>query len=176
MSDAPEMQLSIEQLQLINVELQRRKVDAERDRDLFRDLYGKASAHAGEVSKENNELQERLVIAEGQVRDGLSMLKGTYEERVRLLEAEVAKWKAQCELLVSRDQRTDDEVRRRAALEPELREENERLSHLLEALQEDYSRMEGELAALGEKEQPETDGVLPAPTVSTVHTATVAFM
>ncbi|EED84085.1 predicted protein [Postia placenta Mad-698-R] len=161
------MQPSIEQLQLINVELQRRKVDAERDRDLFRDLYGKASAHAGEVSKENNELQERLVIAEGQ---------GTYEERVRLLEAEVAKWKAQCELLVSRDQRTDDEVRRRAALEPELREENERLSHLLEALQKDYSRMEGELAALGEKEQPETDGVLPAPIVSTVHTATVAFM
>jgi len=146
-------QISVDQLQLINAELERRKADAEKDRDLFRDLYGKASAHASEVTKENNELQERLTLAEGQVREGLGMMKGMYEERIRRLEAESQKWKGLCEVLTKRDERTDDEVRRRAALEPELRAENARLKEELEKLGKDYHKMEDVLEQLAEQEE-----------------------
>ena len=47
------------QLRATNEELQRRRLEAEKDRDLFRELYGKASAHASSVSAENNTLAER---------------------------------------------------------------------------------------------------------------------
>ncbi|KAH9837764.1 uncharacterized protein C8Q71DRAFT_560160 [Rhodofomes roseus] len=146
--------VTLEQLQTVNDELRRKKLDAEKDRDLFRDMYSKASAHASEVTKENNELLERAELAEGQVKDGLRMIKGTYEERIRLLEAEVEKWKGQAQLLTARDRRTleNEEFRRRAAMEPELRGENERLKEELQKLQEDYAKLEVLLAQIGEQE------------------------
>lgn len=125
--------------------MQKRRAEAEKDRDLFRDLYSKASLHASEVSKENNELTERASLAETQARDGLAMIKATYEERIRLLEQEVERWKGQVHVLTERDKRMDDELRRRAALEPELRTENIRLKEQLDSLEEDYRRMEGTL-------------------------------
>ena len=130
------------QLRAENEDLRRRRTDAEKDRDLFRDLYSKASAHASEVTKENNELAERAALAEAQARDGVSMIKATFEERVRLLEQEVERWKGQVHVLTERDGRMDDEIRRRAALEPELRAENARLKEQLDHLEEDYGRME----------------------------------
>ena len=39
---------TLAQLRATNEELQRRRAEAEKDRDLFRDLYSKASAHASE--------------------------------------------------------------------------------------------------------------------------------
>lgn len=125
--------------------MQKRRAEAEKDRDLFRDLYSKASLHASEVSKENNELTDRASLAETQARDGLAMIKATYEERIRLLEQEVERWKGQVHVLTERDKRMDDELRRRAALEPELRTENIRLKEQLDSLEEDYRRMEGTL-------------------------------
>ena len=85
-SPAADWEVQLLELRAENAELQRRHADAEKDRDLFRDLYGKASAHASAVSAENNELSERAALAEGQAREGVAMLKATYEERVRLLE------------------------------------------------------------------------------------------
>lgn len=162
-ADQPTSQLTTEQweqklaqLRATNEELQRRRVEAEKDRDLFRDLYGKASAHASSVSAENNELAERAALAEGQARDGVAMLKATYEERIRLLEQEVLRWKGQCHVLTDRDGRMDDEIRRRAALEPELRAENERLREQIEALEEDYSRMEGLLEGMTRQQVAQT--------------------
>ena len=73
------------------------------------------------------------------------MIKATYEERIRLLEQEVERWKGQVHVLTERDKRMDDELRRRAALEPELRTENIRLKEQLDSLEEDYRRMEGTL-------------------------------
>ena len=130
------------------------KLEAEKDRDLFREMYSKASAHVGEVSRENSELLERAERAEGQVKDGLRMIKGTYEERVRVLEAEVARWKEQTALLTARDRRTleNEEFRRRAAMEPELRAENERLKEEMGKLREDYGQLEATLAQIGEQE------------------------
>ena len=146
--------VTIEQLQAVNDELRRKKLEAEKDRDLFREMYSKASAHVSEVSKENNELLERAELAEGQVKDGLQMIKGTYEERVRVLEAEVERWKAQATLLTARDRRTleNEEFRRKAAMEPELRAENERLREEMKKLREDYDLLEATLAQIGEQE------------------------
>ncbi|KAI0651153.1 hypothetical protein C8Q79DRAFT_15322 [Trametes meyenii] len=143
-----EWELKLSQLRTANEELQRRKAEAEKDRDLFRDLYGKASAHASEVSKENNQLLERAELAEGQARDGLAMIKATYEERVRRTEQEAARWRAQYKLITERDSRVDDELRKRAALEPELRAEVQRLREKLKSLEEDYKRVEGTLGGL----------------------------
>ena len=144
------------QLRATNEELQRRRLEAEKDRDLFRELYGKASAHASSVSAENNTLAERAALAEGQARDGVAMLRATYEERIRLLEQDVLRWKGQCHVLTDRDGRMDDDIRRRAALEPELRAENERLKEQVEALEEDYNRVEGMLEGLMRQQVGET--------------------
>ncbi|PCH43148.1 hypothetical protein WOLCODRAFT_138212 [Wolfiporia cocos MD-104 SS10] len=163
---------TVQQLQQVNAELQRRKVDAEKDRDLFRDLYGKASTHASEVTKENNTLQEQLTLVEGQLRDGLAMVRGTYEERVRKLEDEARRWKGMYDVLAARDRRTDDELRRRAALQPELEAENARLKEELQKLGKDYHQMEDVLVQLAEQE--EADGIPPVPKVSTVKITSVA--
>lgn len=150
----PESSVTLAQLQAVNDELRRKKLEAEKDRDLFREMYSKASAHVGEVSKENNALLERAELAEGQVKDGLQMIKGTYEERVRVLAEEVERWKAQAALLTARDRRTleNEEFRRKAAMEPELRAENERLKEELQKLREDYGQLETTLAQIGEQE------------------------
>ncbi|KAI0742876.1 hypothetical protein C8Q80DRAFT_1273469 [Daedaleopsis nitida] len=138
-STEQEWEQKLAQLRATNEELQRRRADAEKDRDLFRDLYGKASAHASAVSAENNELAERAALAEGQARDGVAMLKATYDER--------------------RDARMDDEIRRRAALEPELRVENEQLRGRLAALEEDYTRLEGLLEGMTRAQVEETSAL-----------------
>ncbi|KAI9058778.1 hypothetical protein FKP32DRAFT_1614591 [Trametes sanguinea] len=162
-ADAPtpssEWEQKLAQLRAENEELQRRKAEAEKDRDLFRDLYSKASAHASEVSKENNALLERAELAEGQVRDGLAMVRATYDARVRAAEEDAARWKAQYRLLCERDARTADEIRRRAALEPELAAENARLRERLENLEEDYRRMEGLLEGLTREQVEETEEI-----------------
>ena len=147
---------TLAQLRATNEELQRRRAEAEKDRDLFRDLYSKASAHASEVTKENNELAERAALAEAQARDGVSMIKATFEERVRLLDQEVERWKGQVRVLTERDGRMDDEIRRRAALEPELRAENARLREQLDHLEEDYGRMERLLEGMTKQQIDET--------------------
>ncbi|KAI0772433.1 hypothetical protein BD413DRAFT_42765 [Trametes elegans] len=152
-----EWELKLAQLRAENEELQRRKAEAEKDRNLFRDLYGKASAHASEVTKENHQLLERAELAEGQARDGLAMIRATYEERVRRAEEEATRWKAQYQLLTERDTRTDDEVRKRAALEPELRAEVARLQERLGNLEEDYRRLEGVLEGMTKEQAEETE-------------------
>ena len=147
---------TLAQLRATNEELQRRRAEAEKDRDLFRDLYSKASAHASEVTKENNELAERAALAEAQARDGVSMIKATFEARIRSLEQEAERWKGQVHVLTERDGRMDDEFRRRAALEPELRAENARLRERLDHLEEDYGRMERLLEGMTKQQIEET--------------------
>ena len=142
-----EWQLRLEQLRLTNEELQRRKADAEKDRDLFRDLYSRASAHASDVTRENNELSERASIAEGQVREGLAMIRGTYNQKIRLLEEEVEKWKGLCHISTTKDERTGDELRRRAALEPELRADLQQLAHKVHQLDAENNALKAMLAS-----------------------------
>ncbi|KAH9852967.1 hypothetical protein C2E23DRAFT_885317 [Lenzites betulinus] len=155
----PDWELALSQLRATNAELQRRKADAEKDRELFRTLYSTASAHASAMSSENAALLERAERAEGQARDGLAMVRATYDARVRRAEEEAARWRAQYEILLARDERAraeEAEVRARAAREPELRAEVERLRGSLEALEEDYARMEGLLEGLTNEQVEET--------------------
>lgn len=148
-----EWQAQVDQLRSANELLQRQKTDAEKDRELFRDMYSKASAHAGEVIRENGALEERATLAEGQLRDGIAMIRSTYEIRISKLEEEVKKWKGLYELIVEKDQRTNgDELRRRAALQEELQRENAKLKEDLELLREDYEKMETVFDQLGEQE------------------------
>ncbi|KAJ8468385.1 hypothetical protein ONZ51_g9676 [Trametes cubensis] len=131
----------------------------EGDRDLFKNLYSEASTHAARLGKENLALEERATLAEGQTRDGLAMIRGTFEAQVRKLREEVAKWQGLCKVLQTKDERTNDELRRRAALEPGLRAENERLKQEAEIVREDMermaqiiARMTGQQDALGEED------------------------
>lgn len=158
----PSLEAALEQLRATNELLQRRKVDAERDRELFRDLYNKASSHASEVSKENEELQERVTIAEGQVKDGIAMIRKTYEERVANLVAENSRLKKTNAIMLKKEVMTDGaDIRRRAAEGEELMGENQKLRAELAQLRMDYNRMErlveqlgqGELEQLSEQEE-----------------------
>lgn len=136
-----------------NEELQRRKADVEKDRELFRELYNRASAHAGDVSRENGVLLERAALAESQVRDGLTMVRGTYEARVRRLGDEVERLTKLNAILTAKDVRTGgDTLRRAAAEEVNLRADNQRLRAEHAELRLDYGRMERLLEQLGEKE------------------------
>ncbi|KAI0931769.1 hypothetical protein AcW2_000585 [Taiwanofungus camphoratus] len=120
--------------------LQTGKEDAERAQELFREYYNKASAHVTEVDAKNAELEHQLILKSGQVDDGLAMVKEVYEEQLRKTQEELDKWKAFCKVLAEKDRRTDDEVRKRAALEPELRGENERLKQEMDSLRMAYGR------------------------------------
>lgn len=103
------------------------KQEADLDRDLFKDNYGHASSFASEMQGKKEELEAELTIVKGQLSSGLPMLKGMYEERIKRLEEEVEKWRTLCHVLTEKDERTNDDMRRRAAEEPELREEIRRL-------------------------------------------------
>ncbi|PSS37800.1 hypothetical protein PHLCEN_2v367 [Hermanssonia centrifuga] len=146
-------EIKLEQLRATNEELQWRKADAEKDRELFRDLYNKASSYATQVTKENDELHSRVSLAETQVRDGLAMIRATYDARIRKLEGSVARLEGLNALLTAKDLKTQgDAVRRRAAEETELRGDNQRLRAELAELRLDYGRMERLLEQLGEQE------------------------
>ena len=150
---ATDWEITISQLRATNDELQRRKADAEKDRELFREMYNRASAHASEVSKENGELLERATLAESQVREGLSMMRQTYDGRIRRLQDEVDRLTKLNAILTAKDVKTNgDDIRRRAAEEVNLRADNQRLRAELAELRLDYTRMERLLEQLGEKE------------------------
>ncbi|KZT75049.1 hypothetical protein DAEQUDRAFT_720259 [Daedalea quercina L-15889] len=103
------------------------KEESDLDRDLFREYYGKASSHAMEMKAKKEELEVELSVAQSQLSEGLSLIKGMYEERIKRIQEEADKWKSLCEVLAEKDERTNDDIRRRAAEEPELREEVRRL-------------------------------------------------
>lgn len=146
-------QVFLESLRAENEELQRRKTDAEKDRELFRELYNKASLHASSVTKENNELQERVSIAEGQVRDGLAMIRQTYEVQVKALKDEVARLQGLNAILNARDLKMQgDDIRRRAGEEADLKVENQRLRAQFAEMRLDYHRMERLLEQVGTHE------------------------
>ncbi|KIP02351.1 hypothetical protein PHLGIDRAFT_130780 [Phlebiopsis gigantea 11061_1 CR5-6] len=153
LSTQAEWEAALKHLRAANEDLQRRKVDAEKDRELFRDLYNKASAHASEVTKENNELIERAALAEGQVKEGIVMIRETYEVRVRKQAEEIKRLEGLNSILTARDTQTKgDDIRRRAAEEEGLRDDNQRLRAELAQLRMDYNRMERVLEQLGEQE------------------------
>lgn len=117
--------------------LTRSKGLAEKDRDFFRDQYTQASSFVNITRTENVELEQKAKIAEGQARDGVTLIKHMFEviylivfgssldnvviqSQIKALEEDVDRWRGVSALLQEKDRRTDDLVRRRAAEHPEL--------------------------------------------------------
>ncbi|KAH7912920.1 hypothetical protein BJ138DRAFT_1147268 [Hygrophoropsis aurantiaca] len=117
------------------------KLSAEKDRDFFRDQYSQASAFVSSVRQENMALEEQANIAESRAKDGVAMVKGMFETQMQHLEDDLTRWKGLAELMQEKDRLTGDEVRRRAAEEPELRERCEWLVEKLMSREEELRRI-----------------------------------
>lgn len=107
---------------------------AEKDNDFFRTQYSTASSFADSVrveniqlQKQNDEFKQQAAIAHGQAKHGVQLIRDTYGLRVKKLEEELEKTRRLCDLLKTKDERTNDEVRRLAASYPELEENYQRL-------------------------------------------------
>jgi chromosome segregation ATPase len=122
------------------------QANTEKDLNLFRDQYNSASAYVSTLQGENKDLTERAYVAESQVREGLQMVRGFFDDRVKKLEVESAKWKGLCQLLQEKDARTGDEIRRKAGEEGELRLRVEALEGRVEMLNEELDSLEDEKA------------------------------
>ena len=120
---------------------ERKLQDAQADRDMLRKLYDEASAHAQRLAQENAALETRAALAEQQRDTGVALVRATFTAQVEAARAEAERWKGMHEVLSKRDTRTDDEVRRRAALTPQLQEEVGRLRRELVAAQEEAERL-----------------------------------
>ncbi|KAJ7779185.1 hypothetical protein B0H16DRAFT_1501877 [Mycena metata] len=89
--------------------------------EVFRESYGKASAFADDMKKENQELVKRIQIAEEQTKEGIAMIRATFDLREATLRSETRDWRNQANFLREQAMRTnDDELRQRAAEHPEL--------------------------------------------------------
>jgi chromosome segregation ATPase len=110
----------------------RGKVSAEQDRDFFREQYAKASDFVSSVRDENAELEKQIKIATDQAHSGVDLIKTTFELRTKSLEEDVRAWRRIAEFLIDKDHRTNDDIRRRAAEEPELRARCNRQESALE--------------------------------------------
>jgi chromosome segregation ATPase len=111
------------------------KALAETDRDFFRDQYSQASGYVSTVRSENAELEQRAQVAEGKARDGVWMIRAMFEGQVKALQGDLAQWKGIALLLQEKDKRTGDEIRRKAAEEPELRAKYEQSRREVEKLE-----------------------------------------
>jgi chromosome segregation ATPase len=137
----------------------RGKVSAEQDRDFFREQYTKASGFVSSVRDENAELEKQIKIATDQAQSGVSLIKTTFELRTKSLEEDVRAWRRMAEFLIEKDRRTNDDIRTRAAQEPELRARCDRQEGALEQMDmelEEKQRMLSEAEVAGKRWQEAT--------------------
>jgi chromosome segregation ATPase len=125
--------------------LTREKADAQKNGDFFREQYGKASGFVSSVRRENDELENRTRIAEEQTTTGVALVKATFQKHIEKLEEDAKKWRVMAMFVIEKDQRTNDDIRRRAAEEPELRARCESLEEHIDALDDQTSNLESEL-------------------------------
>jgi hypothetical protein len=123
------------------------KEQALTDVEFFRMQYQKASAFTNSTRSENEELLARATLAESQAANGIAMIRATFEARVGKLESEARKYKALSDLLTERARRTDDDVRYRAAIAPELEREYRRLQRQLDERESELDDIKDELQA-----------------------------
>ncbi|KAF9531447.1 hypothetical protein CPB83DRAFT_105284 [Crepidotus variabilis] len=125
--------------------LESAKALANKDCDFFRDQYGKASGFVTSVREENKELEKRIGIAESQTSTGVELVKSTFALRIKTLEDNARAWQGMAEFVIEKDRRTNDDIRRRAAEEPELRARCERQRQAIELDEERIEDLEAEL-------------------------------
>lgn len=125
--------------------LTRDKASAQTDHEFFRDQYMRASGFVSSVRLENEELESRTRIAEEQTKVGVAMIKATFEKRVEKLEEDAKHWRTIAIFIMEKDQRTNDEIRRRAGEEPEIRARYKDLEEQYESINEQVSDLENDL-------------------------------
>ena len=131
----------------LNVETAARgKASAEQDRDFFREQYLKASGFVSSVRDENVELEKQIKIATDQAQSGVSLIKATFELRTKSLEEDIRAWRKMAEFLIEKDRRTNDDIRRRAAEEPELRAKCDQQEAVIEENCDRIAQLEMDLA------------------------------
>lgn len=115
--------------------------DAERNASIFKDLYSKASSFTDELREENANLRSRLTLAETQVSKGVQQIRALYSAQAKKMSSELERSQLLLSVLQEKDRRTDDDVRRKAAREPELLAK-------IEELRADYQEKKGDLATV----------------------------
>lgn len=123
------------------------KAQALIDVEFFRAQYQKASAFTSITRSENEELLARATLAESQAVNGIAMIRASFEARAGKLESEARKYKALSEMLTERARRTDDDIRYRAAIAPELEREYHRLQRQLDEKEGELDEMKDDLRA-----------------------------
>ncbi|KZV64233.1 hypothetical protein PENSPDRAFT_564702, partial [Peniophora sp. CONT] len=127
---------------------QERTAAAQRDVDFYRGQYEQASTFVKETRAENDLLVERTEIAEGQARDGVQLIRAEAVVQQKALSDEITRLRTTNDILVERARRTDDDIRERAALEPEWRRQVRKLKKQVEVAEEEVERLEGVVAKL----------------------------
>ncbi|KAF7377448.1 hypothetical protein MSAN_00166500 [Mycena sanguinolenta] len=119
---------------------------AEHDRDVFQECYQRASQFTDETGKANRELEKRVKIAEEQTKEGVSLLRATFELREETLKSEIRDWRNQAVFLREQAVRTnDDDLRKRAAEHPELVAKYTQLAKEVDTLEEKVEFFEEDL-------------------------------
>ncbi|KAG6877421.1 hypothetical protein C0993_007619 [Termitomyces sp. T159_Od127] len=126
-------------------DLARGKESAEKDREFFREHYAKASGFVTSVQEENAELQKEVQIAREQASTGVEAVKATYVARVHALEDDARTYKRLAMFIMEKDIRTNDEIRRKAAEEPELRARCDELGEELRGLRNEFVDLQEEM-------------------------------
>jgi chromosome segregation ATPase len=125
------------------------RLQAEHDSRVPAERYEEQSQSLALAKSEAAELQE--TIANMQTSVSQNNWRLPYEASMKQLEAQVSQWKGLCEVLRRKDERTDDEVRRRAAEEPELRAENKELRTKILGMETEIAEMRREKSTLEER-------------------------
>lgn len=112
------------------------------ENDFFRQQYQQASNSAVESVRQARELEDEVEKLRSQLKLGLKQRNMHYEAIHAKREAEAVKLRATNAILLEQSRRTDDAVRRKAALYDKYRTENEQLREHESAWQDRYAALQ----------------------------------
>ena len=115
------------------------------------ELLEEKSLELAQARSEAKELHETLVSVRAAAQQ--NSWKVLYEGRIKQLQADLTRWRGLYEILRLKDERTNDELRRRAAEQPELSAKNKTLQAENEDLRLSVARMETDMAALQQEKE-----------------------
>jgi len=120
-------------------ELDKAKRSAENEVETWKEEYRKRFMDSQELRQEakdakaeTSRLREENAIVASQTRESVRLVTARYETTVTMLKTELAKAESLYKVLQAKDERTGDDIRRRAASVPQLQEEIRRLREELE--------------------------------------------
>lgn len=116
--------------------------------DFLREEYRKASGAAASLRSENIDLEKRATLAESQATQGVALVRGTFEVRVKRLEEDLGRAKALNHILIEKERRTDDSIRWKAALHDEIERENVILTRKGELLEAEIDELKEEIRSV----------------------------